>query len=156
MPESPPPWPFSRETTIRLDRDGVFWHDGQRVEHPGLAQAFASWIDVDPETGRYVLRNSINWAYITVEDAPFQVRALDGWDAILSDGTRERLDPASLRLDANDVPYCTVKGRFPARFSRAAAVALLERARPDGDGYVIDTPSGPIALTARPAPAARR
>jgi uncharacterized protein len=141
-----PPWPFSRETTIVLDREGVFWHDGQRVDHPGLAQAFASWIDVDPDTGRYILRNSINWAYITVEDAPFQVRALDGWDVVLSDGTREPLDVQSLRLGENDVPYCTVKGRFPARFSRGAMVTLLERARAEGERYVLDTPDGEVGL----------
>src|SRR5687767_4482592 len=124
MSEAQPPWPFTRETTIRLDRDGVFWHDGQRVEHPGLARAFASWLDIDPDSGRYILRNSIHWVYITVEDAPFQVRALDGDDLLLSDGTREPLDRSTLEY-RGDIPYCRVKnGRFPARFSRGAAFAL--------------------------------
>src|SRR5689334_3417614 len=114
MSNAQPPFPLTRETTIRLDRDGVFWHDGARVEHPGLARAFASWISIDPESGRYILKNDINWCFITVEDAPLLVRgvsvARDGFDVVLSDETRERLDPRTLRLDADDVPYCDVRG----------------------------------------------
>jgi hypothetical protein len=126
---------LTRETTIRLDREGVFWHDGQRVTHPGLARAFASWIDVDPESGRYILRNSINWAFITVEDAPVFARTFEPGDEtmVLSDGTSERLDRSTLRLDADDVPYCDVRGgTMPARFMRPAAFALLEKLEAEG------------------------
>jgi hypothetical protein len=126
---------FTRETTIRLDRDGVFWHDGERVTHPGLARAFAAWIDVDPESGRYILKNSINWAFITVDDAPIFVRTFEPSDdtIVLSDGRRERLDRSTLRLDAEDVPYCDVRGgAMPARFMRPAAFALIEQLESEG------------------------
>src|SRR5947207_6332922 len=99
-----PPFRFSRESRIRVDRDGYFWHEGERVEHRGLAQALASWLAVDPETDRYVLRNSMDWCFITVDDAPLVVRtvSLSATGEVfleLSDGTREPLDPASLRVD---------------------------------------------------------
>lgn len=123
---------FTRESSIRIDRDGVFWHDGQRVTHTGLAEGFAKWLDVDPDTGRYIIRNSINWVYVTVDDAPLVVRAV-GADLVLtlSDGTREALDRRTLRIDDADVPYCDVRqGRLPARFLPQAAFALLDSLGP--------------------------
>jgi hypothetical protein len=127
----PPPFPFTRETTIRIDAQGTFHHDGQPVTHPGLARAFASWVDVDPDSGRYILRNSINWAFITVDDAPLVARAarVEGDELVLelSDGSSERLDPSTLRVEPGDVPYCDVRdGKLPARLLPGAAFALFE------------------------------
>jgi uncharacterized protein len=126
-----PPFPFSRETDIRIDADGRFWHEGTPVTHERLARALASWIDVDPETGRYILKNALQWCFIRVDDAPIVVRSAafagDGVELSLSDGTTERLDPGSLAL-RGDVPYCRVRGgKLPARFSPQAAFVLLER-----------------------------
>jgi uncharacterized protein len=145
-------FPLSRETSIRLDRDGTFWHEGARVEHPGLARAFATWLDVDPETGRYILKNDINWAYIAVEDAPLLVRGVtDSLELTLSDGTREPLDPATLRLDEDDVPYCDVRGgKLPARFLPGAAFALLELPAIDV-AAIRRVPRGQGAARARPS-----
>jgi hypothetical protein len=139
MTADPPPFPLSRETHIRLDRDGVFWNEGQPLGHPGLQRAFARWIDVDPETGRYILKNEINWAYLTVDDAPYVVRGIDAAGMLkLFDESVEPLDPTTLRIDEDDVPYCDVKGgRMPARFARAAAFALLDRARVEPDGLYL-------------------
>jgi len=127
----PPPFPFTRETTIRIDEHGAFHHDGQPVSHPGLARAFASWLDVDPESGRYILKNSINWAFVTVDDAPLVARAAraEGDDLVLelSDGSSEKLDVASLRVEPGDVPYCDVRGgKLPAKLLPGAAFALFE------------------------------
>jgi hypothetical protein len=134
---------FSRESRIRIDRDGRFWHEGERVEHEGLARAFAQWIRWDDASQRYQLRNEIDWCWITVEDAPLVVwSASVGEDGsvtlALSDGTCEPLALESLRIDRDDVPYCTVRGQsVDARFSPSAAFALLEHAEPDGDGWAI-------------------
>jgi hypothetical protein len=128
-----PPFSFSRETDIRIDAEGRFWHEGTPVTHERLARALASWIDIDPETGRYILKNKLQWAFIRVDDAPIVARSAavvdDGAaiDLSLSDGTRERLDPSTLLLKG-DVPYCRVRGgKLPARFSPQAAFVLLER-----------------------------
>jgi hypothetical protein len=132
MTDPQPPFPFTRESTIRIDPQGAFWHDGQRVQHPGLAEAFARWLDVDHDTGRYIVRNSINWVYVTVDDAPLVVRGVadEGGQLVISvsDGTREPLRADTLRVDDDDVPYCDVRdGRLPARFTPQAAFALFER-----------------------------
>jgi hypothetical protein len=137
----PPPFPFSPESSLRVDATGVFWHEGQKFEHAGLAQAFAGWIAVEPETGRYILKNDISWCYLAVDDAPLVVRGVregEGGELhlSLSDGTTEVLDLATLRVDEDDVPYCDVRGgRLPARFLRPAAFALLCRVRPSGEGH---------------------
>jgi uncharacterized protein len=148
MPGPLPPVPFglSAESTYRIDRDGGLWHDGERVTHPGLARALASWVDVDEATGRYVLRNAINWCYVAVDDAPLVVTsagpAPDGGLVLaLSDGTTAPLDPATLRVDEDDGVYCAVRdGRIPARFLRQAAFAVLDRVHPapDGEGLLLE------------------
>jgi hypothetical protein len=121
----------TRETTIRVDAQGGFWHDGQPVTHPGLGRSFAQWVDVDPESGRYILKNDVNWAFITVDDAPLVARAatVEGDRVLLSlsDGTTEPLDPATLRVEPGDVPYCDVRGgKLPAKLLPGAAFVVLE------------------------------
>ncbi len=141
----PPAAPFvlSRETKIRIDRDGRFWNEGAEITHEALVRSLAGWVDIDPESGRYILKNSVNWAFVTVDDAPLVVRSLLPERLLaLSDGTLEPLDLKTLRIDEDDVPYCDVRGgKLPARFGRTAAYALLENARIEDDGrrvYVDD------------------
>ena len=131
MTENVPPFQLSRESKIRIDREGYFWHEGERVEHAGLAQGLASWLAVDQATGRYILRNAMDWCFITVDDAPLVVRSAtisQDKPAVLalSDGTTEALAPETLRIDPDDMPYCNVRGgTLPARFGRSAAFTLL-------------------------------
>lgn len=126
----PPPPGQSRESTIRLDGDGRFWHAGELVRHPGMQAAFATWIRRHPDDGRYVLCNGYDWSYFGVEDVPYFVRGVipvsAGLEVGLSDGSSELLDAASLRRGARDALYCRVKGgQFEARFTPGAQTALL-------------------------------
>lgn len=135
-PNEPLPPGFTRESTIHIDRQGAIWHDGQPVTHPGLAEAFARWLEVDPDSGRYIVKNSINWVFVAVDDAPIVVRSVAVEDGkiqlALSDGTREELRKDSLRLDRDDVPYCDVRGgTLPARFLPRAAFSLFEALGPE-------------------------
>lgn len=151
----PPPEGRSRESSIVLDREGRFWHDGLPVTHPGMARAFASWIGRHPDDGRYILNNGYDWTYFTVEDAPFVVVALHDAQGTrpeleLSDGTREPLEPEKLELTAEGVLYVRVKGDFPARFSRAAQLALEPLLDEDGGEPVLCL-GGARRRLARPA-----
>jgi len=125
----PAPEGRSRESSIVLDSEGRFHHDGALVEHPGMARAFASWIDVHPDDGRFILNNGYDWSYFRVEDVPFfalSVREQQGalW-LQLSDGSESPLEPASLELGAQGALYTTVKNaKFRARFTPAAQIAL--------------------------------
>jgi uncharacterized protein len=119
-----------RQSGIRLDAEGRFWHEGQEVTHHGLRAAFFRWLDRNPD-GRYVLRLDENrFVYLDVDDAPYLVRSLR-WEgdralAVLSDGTEEALELPTVRL-REGVAYATVKGRFDARLSTAAWTTLGER-----------------------------
>ena len=44
-----------RQSGIRLDGDGRFWHEGAEVQHHGLRAALWRWLDRNPD-GRWVLR----------------------------------------------------------------------------------------------------
>ncbi len=146
-----------RESSIVLDREGRFWHDGRPVEHPRLAAALHRWIDRDPETDRFILRAGQQWCYITVEDAPFQITGVSfegdaphtRVELILDDETREELDYGSLRQRANNVLYCRVKdGRFDARFQRNAYYKLAGLVEFEGEepGLVAAGRLWPIVL----------
>ncbi len=126
----PPPEGRSRESTIRLDANGHFFHEGERVEHPGLEAAMHTWIATHPDDGRFILTNGYDWTYFTVEDVPFFVRAVrvepERVVLRLSDGTEEPWDPVKSRV-VGDRLYAKVKNdRFEARFDRHAQNALGE------------------------------
>ncbi len=149
----PPPAGRSRESTLRIDAQGAFWHEGQPVEHPRLRRALARWLDVHPDDGRYVLNNGYDWSYVQVDAVPFFVRTVrgalpeqpapDGASAShasgvwleLNDGSAERLRPETLSEDATGALYCRVKsGRFEAKFTPPAQLALEPWLVPLGDG----------------------
>lgn len=133
---------LSRETTIRRDRAGRWFHDDIELEHASLVRAFDSWVDV-AEDGRYCLRNSINWAYVAIDGPPFFVRA--AWRQggsirlRLSGDLEEDLDPATLRVGPDGALYCDVRsGRLPARFDRHAAFGLESLLGEDGQGVYLE------------------
>jgi uncharacterized protein len=155
----PAPEGRSRESTLRLDALGHFWHDGALVEHAGLAAALHSWIGRHPDDGRYILTNGYDWTYFTVDDAPYSVRTVRIEPAairlLLSDGSEESLDPGSARIGVDGALYAIVKraapgGPYDAKFTphaqgslapvlveTAAAVPAIrigDRAIPVGDG----------------------
>lgn len=153
----PPPPGRSRESTLRLDGAGRFWHEGQLVEHSGMARSFAAWVDRHPHDGRFILNNGYDWSYLEVEDTPCHVRALHPAALHplhpaashplhraapvleLTDGSREPLDPRALWIGEDGVLRCLVRGgRLAARFSQSAQLALAP--------YLVETPEGGFAL----------
>jgi uncharacterized protein len=129
----PPPEGRSRESTIRLDGEGRFLHEGRPVEHARLAAGLHAWISRHPDDGRYVLNNGYDWSYFTVDDAPFVVRALrvegERLVLLLSDGTEEAWEPASTRVGDDGALYASIKqatsgGPYEAKFSRHAQTSL--------------------------------
>lgn len=150
---APPPG-TSRESTLRLDARGRFWHDGELVEPKALEMALHRWISKHPDDGRYILTNGYDWTYFEVETTPYFVRSIVGAsapEAVLSDGTTERLDAATLRHDADGGLVARVKGgAFDARFTPSAQLELGPWLAEDdpprlvvgGDAFPIALPSG--------------
>lgn len=127
MPPLPPPG------TFRIDRDGVWRHEGQEVTHPGVLLNLYSNLRVDAQ--QHYLEVGPARIPVEVEDAPFVVSRVEaetgedhqahGFRIYLNDGSAEWLSPASLWIGARETPYCLVKsGRFRARLSVSAWLQL--------------------------------
>jgi uncharacterized protein len=123
---------------IRFGRDGIWYADGEPIANQRIADLFSRHIRRAAD-GTYVLEMAFERAPVEVDDTPYVVRALDvsgnAIDVELNDGTRERLDPATLAVGERDVLYCRVKkGAEPARFLRAAYYQMVPHVSEDSPG----------------------
>jgi uncharacterized protein len=124
----PAPEGRSRESSIVLSRDGRFFHEGTPVEHLGMQRAFAAWLRRHPDDGRFILSNGYDWSYLTVEAAPYFVRAVRAVDGLphceLLDGSQLPLDAAAVTCDAEGVLWLDLPAGEAARFTPAAQLEL--------------------------------
>jgi uncharacterized protein len=115
---------------LRIDKDGRWFFEGEEITHRKTYLLYSRSLARD-ESGRIVLRVGREQCAVEVEDVPFVIKSLEfissalgGREAIrlaLNDETREELDPTTLRIGPDNVPYCKVReGVFEARFSRNA------------------------------------
>lgn len=130
MSDPMPPPVLSRETTIRRNAEGRWFHDDEPVLNDAVARAFDAWVDV-ADDGRYILRNDVNWAYVEIEGSPIFVeraRVTEGYvELSLSDGSVEGLDEGSLAQTGDGNLVCRVRsGRLGASFKRRAMLDLVE------------------------------
>jgi hypothetical protein len=135
-----------------VSRDGVWFDDDVEVTHPGILANLRGNLRRDAQG--YFIQTRVRIP-VDVEDVPWVVTRVERrgevLSVVLSDGSREDVDPTTLRLGAGDVPYCAVKGgTFEARFSRAAAFQLLALAE-----YDESTGRGTLRLGAREIPLER-
>lgn len=131
-----------RQTGIRLDREGRFWHEGAVVTHRGFQLALLRWLD-RLEDGRPILRlDEKRYAYVDVDDADL-LAVSARWDGDrmllgLNDETEEELDYASLRVGADNAVYCSARGgRLTARITTPAYYVLAERIEDTPDGFAL-------------------
>ena len=125
-PDAPLPsgWRLPR---LRVDVDGDWFDDDVAITHAGILANLRSILKRDGQG--YFIQTRVRIP-VEVEDVPFVVSRIERrgetLHAFLNDGTDGDVDPASLRVGPDDVPYCAVKdGAFEARLSRAAAFQLL-------------------------------
>lgn len=131
------------EGAFRIDRDGTWLHEGREVTHPGiLANLFANL--ARDEEGHF-LQVGPRRIPVQVDETPFvvirmevqqtQIDRIEPLVLVLSDGSREALDPRSLSIGPGNVPHCRVKGgAFEARISLQAWLHLAERLEEDEAG----------------------
>ena len=137
---------------LRVDVNGDWFDDDVQITHPGILANLRSGLRRDGQG--YFIQTRVRIS-VAVADVPFVVariqRRADALHAVLIDGTSEDVDPATLRIGPDDVPYCAVKGgAFEARLSRAAAFQLLALA-----DYDEGTGRGTLNLGARQYPLGR-
>jgi len=148
----PPLQPFG----LRLHHDGRFSHEGQPILNRKLREHLDRSVRYLPEEGKYVVTLRHFRAEIEVEEAGFFVREVDleAGSIRLSDGSREPLEPDSLRTSELDgALLCTVKralapGGLVARFIHPAHAELMQAVEGEDPlklrigGRVVELPDG--------------
>jgi hypothetical protein len=121
---------------LTLRRDGTFWHEGVQVTHPRLREQFLRSVEWSEAEGAFIVRLRHFRGWLDVEDTPWFVVAYDAeqGEIELTDGTREPLQPETLRVDPDQVLRCAVKGgRWDARFTHRGQAHLLDAVESDGE-----------------------
>jgi len=141
---------LDRRGKIFLDQEGRWFHEGVEITHRRTLELFSRSVCPDP-AGGYRLQIGREHARIEVEDTPLMVREVSfvGAEAELklNDGSSEILDPGTLRIGAQNVLYCQVKGKkFPARFLRPAYYQLAIRIEQDEEGFFLPASGKKIYL----------
>ena len=145
-------------SNIFLDREGRWFHEGVQVTHERTVAMFFRSLSKGPD-GRYVLRVGRETAVVDVEDTPFLVLSvtvctddsgsIEAYRLLLNDDTEEDLDPATLTVEADGIPYCRVKGGADkARFKRPAYYQLCAHVQPGaGEGlFVLPLRDGTVPI----------
>ncbi len=128
------------QSGLSIDADGRFLHRGEPITHARTLEVLWRSLERAPD-GRYRVHVGRESAYVQIADAPYVVRGVledpgGARSLLLSDGSREPLDPTTLALGRDGVLRCAVKGGHAARFGRGAQVTLglaLEES-PPGSG----------------------
>ncbi len=114
--------------TFRIDAEGAWFHDGERITHERSWKLFSALLDVD-ENGRVFLSDGKVRIDVNTDDAPLVVTALrltkDGLRLRFHDDTHFVIDPGTIRFKGR-VPYCLARKGLEARFSTAAYVQLCD------------------------------
>ena len=121
---------------IRIDKEGVWYYNGQEMFRKDIVNLLYEHLTRD-EKGNYVIVMGEERCVIEVEDAPYVVRSVYKFSQngeeeecvklVMNDLSVEDLDPSSLWIGRDNIPYCAVKkGTFTARFSRAGYYQLAE------------------------------
>jgi hypothetical protein len=120
------------QSGLAIDDEGRFLHRGEPITHARTLAVLWGSLERAAD-GRWLARIGRESGYVAVAETPWIVRGVSGVDdgapgerptLLLADGSREPLDPATLRVGADGVLRCAVKGGAPARFARAAQIAL--------------------------------
>ncbi|HEV7734132.1 MAG TPA: hypothetical protein VGR62_18315 [Candidatus Binatia bacterium] len=125
--------------TIRFGRDGKWYCDGEVIPNRAICRLYARAMTVDDD-GTARLELGEDRARVEIEDTPWVVIAVDGdpqhgFTVRLNDETSEPLVPATMRVAADNVLYCRVKGgRHEARFLRPAYYELMRHAEASASG----------------------
>ncbi|MCX5843251.1 MAG: DUF1285 domain-containing protein [Deltaproteobacteria bacterium] len=134
---------------IKIDKEGTWFYRGEEIFRKEIVNYFYQNLKRD-ESGQYIIETEDDCCYLEVEDAPFVVKTVyrfvsksdevEGIYLLLSDQSLEKLDPNTLWVGENNVPYCSVKNNtFCARFSRAGYYQFAEFVEYDDekDAYFI-------------------
>ena len=130
---------------MRIDANGVWYHEGGRIERQPLCRLFASVLHKD-EAGQHWLVTPVEQGRVAVEDVAFVAVEMEAE----GEGRTQRL---RFRTNLDDwceagpdhplivregflgvAPYVGVRGRLEARLLRSVYYHLVDLAHETGDG----------------------
>jgi len=143
-PGDPKSWEMGK---IRVDKEGKWYYEGREIIRRDILSLFYQGLRRDEE-GRYFLQIGEDKEFIEVEDTVFvvewaELRKEGGEEFFLiglNDGSSEKLDLSTIRISGRDIPYCDVKGGFPARFRPLSFYQVAQHAQYDerrGEYYLL-------------------
>ena len=114
-----------------IDKEGRWFQNGVEIIHPLVLKQFLEALERKPDGG-YRIRIGREICSVEVEDTAFIVSRIIDMDGRigleLNDGSSEVLDPETLWINRENIPYVTVKnGEFRARLSRPAYYDLARK-----------------------------
>lgn len=115
---------------LRIDPEGRWFHGGVEIVRRNIMQLFSRSLRRGKD-GKYYVQLGRDKAPVIVEDAPFVVLRVEEQPSaelrlLLSDGSKEILQPRTLVFRDNNVPYCLVRKNLKAKFSRQAYYQLAK------------------------------
>ena len=117
-----------KKQSITLTQDGIWLHGKDKVTHKRTISLFFK--SVIFKKGKYFLTGEKKPVPIVVEDVAFFVKGLkssqDGFILKLSNATEELLNKSSLFQNEDNILYCTLKNKAPARFERKVYYELMQ------------------------------
>ena len=117
-----------------MDEEGHFLVHGEPVTHARTLEVLWGSLALRPD-GTWQVSVGRESAEVSVAETPWAVRAVvpvgEGLDLLVSGGSREALDPGTLRVGRDGVLRCTLASGQAARFTRAAHIALGSRLEED-------------------------
>lgn len=122
---------------IRLNAEGVWFHDGVEITHQRTVEFLFKNILV--KNGKYFLSGEKKPVPFVVDDVAFFVRGIseknDGFVIKLSDDTQEPLDVSALDVGLENQLYCLIKSNsVKAKFERKVYYELMKKLD-QRDGY---------------------
>lgn len=122
------------EIDIRIDANGLWFHEGEQITRDALVRVFASILWA--EDGRHYLVTPVEKLKIEVEDAPYVIQQAELADGkwVVTTNTHEQLivgvdHPVQLRdYRGQPLPYVNVRYDLWARLSRAVYYQWVEQA----------------------------
>jgi hypothetical protein len=151
----------NESSEIRIDREGVWYFRNMEMTRKEIVQYFYQHLRRDSQ-GYYKIVLGRENCRVQVDDVPYIIQSVSpGFSGVdgrtrlvisLSDGSCEELNPETIRIGGNNIPYCRVKeSRHEARFSRQAYYQLAVNIEhdPHQDRYfmTVDGRSYPLAVS---------
>jgi uncharacterized protein len=132
--------PYCGDSSIRIGRDGTWFHQGVAITRPSLVRLFSTILRKDDEG--FMLVTPAEKLSLAVEDTPFVavlMTAVNEGEAqrlIFTTNVGDRVTAGpehGLRFTPDErtgapVPYLHVRGGLEARLARAVYYALVEKA----------------------------